>query len=439
MTSTDLTPPSAPATRRPFAILWFGQFVAVAGLTTVVPILPFYLAGLGVAGVQIPWWTSLALAGPALAQIAAGPLWGWVGDRYGRKAMVVRAQAGLALALGLMALADTAAQFVACRLVQGVFGGVVSANASFASTMAGHGRQGRAFGGLMSATAAGSLVGPLLGSLLAARFGFTALFTAVAVLMALCCLCSLALLPTVRVGIQERKQQLSLGAASAFLVRQRGVARLLLGGLAAQAGVYALVVVFALRVEELSATTQSATVWVGSLQAITWAATLAGGIWWGWRNDRHSPQRSIVYAAVGCALAVALQALPTEPLWFVPLRVLQGFCFAALLPSVQHVVSRVAPEAGRGTCLALTMSVLGFGQVIGPAIGAASVGLIGSPGYFVALGLLFAATALLALGTHDAERSNRARVDDNPVRDEERAAPTTNRTRSEQGVEENVS
>lgn len=389
-----------PAHRRAFAVLWFGQFVAVGGLTTVVPVLPFYLAGLGVPAASVPWWTSLALAGPAVAQIVSGPLWGRLGDRFGCKTMVMRAQVGLALALGLMALADTAAQFVACRFVQGMFGGVVSANAAFASTMARQEHQGRTFGGLMSATAAGSLAGPLLGSGVAVHFGFGVLFVCVAVLLAAAALCSLFLLTdaTAPDRADTRAEALSIRKAAGLLCRNRVTRRLLAGGLAAQAGVYALVVVFAPRVAEITATVQAATMWTGVLQAVTWAATLVGGVWWGRRNDRGNPRGNFAWAAAGCGLAVALQAVPGDPAWLTPLRLLQGFCFAALLPSVQHLVSRLTPSAGRGTCLTLTMSVLGFGQVIGPLLGAA-VAELGSPvWHFCALGVLFGAAALFAGG-----------------------------------------
>ncbi|MFE2944340.1 MFS transporter [Streptomyces sp. NPDC059255] len=396
-----MTGPAAGAkeNRQAFAVLWFGQFVAVGGLTTVVPVLPFYLAGLGVPTAAVPWWTSLALAAPAAAQIVSGPLWGRIGDRYGRKSMVVRAQLGLAVALGLMAWAETAAQFVVFRFVQGLFGGVVSANAAFASTMAREEHQGRTFGGLMSATAAGSLAGPLVGSAVAVGFGFDVLFVCVATLMVLSALLSLFALREATTPSSKGEKapvELSVRGSARLLWKDRYLRRMLVGGLAAQAGVYALVVIFAPRVAEITDSVRTATLWVGVLQAVTWAATLVGGIWWGRRNDRGSPRRNFALAALGCGLAVALQAVPGEPGWLTPLRLLQGFCFAALLPSIQHLVSRGTPFAGRGTCLALTMSVLGLGQVLGPLLGAAVAGLGHPVWQFCGLGLLFVGAAALA-------------------------------------------
>ncbi|MPY81350.1 MAG: MFS transporter, partial [Actinophytocola sp.] len=72
--------------RRAYSVLWFGQFAAVGGLTVVVPLLPFYLAGLGLRPDEVAWWTGLALTAPAVMQTLTAPLWGMIGDRYGHKA-----------------------------------------------------------------------------------------------------------------------------------------------------------------------------------------------------------------------------------------------------------------------------------------------------------------------------------------------------------------
>jgi len=393
---------------RAFAVLWFGQFSAVAGLTVVVPLLPFYLAGLGVPEQDVAVWTGLSLAAPAITQMMVAPLWGKVADRYGRKAMVVRAHAGLALAVGLMMLADTPGEFVAYRLLQGACGGVVGATATFASSLAPVRRRGRVLGGLFAAISAGSLLGPLLGSLLAVEFGYGALFGSVAALLAVSSLLALALLrePTTRdhSATARAADAPPLRAVVGQLVRTTQSRRLLLAGLAGQAAVYALAVVFAPRVAQLTGSIAAATVWVGALQAVTWAAALAGAPWWGYRNERHRPHFGFALAAVGCALAVTLQAVPTAPEALLPLRGVQGFCFAALAPAVLLVVSQLVSAQGRGTCVGFTQGVLDFGQVIGPLLGVLSAVLLPPPWAFTAIGLLFGLAAALAVGSAHAIR-----------------------------------
>jgi MFS transporter, DHA1 family, staphyloferrin B biosynthesis exporter len=414
--------PGRPANGRAFLILWFGQFAAIAGLTVVVPLLPFYLAGLGLPPGEVAWWTGISLAAPAVAQLLTAPLWGMVGDRYGHKAMVVRAHAGLALAVGLMALADTPGEFLAYRLLQDACGGVVGATATYASTLAEPHRRGRALGGLFGATGAGSLLGPLVGSLLAGRFGFGVLFGCVAALLFAAAALALALLPhhrpdrtrpstgrsgTGRSGTGRSGTGRSVDDAAgrrtalAEVIRQiladpRSRA-LVMAGLLGQTAVYALVVVFAPQVERITTSTSSATVWVGALQSATWAASLAGGPWWGRRNDRRAAPGSFAIAAACCALAVALQGLPTAPELLVPLRIVQGFCFAALAQSVLHVICHVVSEHARGTALGTTNGLLDVGQVCGPLLGALAAGLLPVYGIFAAIGALLVLAAGLAV------------------------------------------
>lgn len=95
-----------------FIILWSGQFLAIAGLTVIVPLLTFYVEELGAGDPQtVQLWSDLALAAPAISLGIASPLWGKLGDRWGRKWMVVRATFGLGISLCLMGLAQTPWQF----------------------------------------------------------------------------------------------------------------------------------------------------------------------------------------------------------------------------------------------------------------------------------------------------------------------------------------
>lgn len=378
---------------RTYPVLCLGQFAATAGLTIVVPLLPFYLAGLGTPRAEIPWWTAVSVAAPAVVQLVSGPLWGWVGDRFGRKAMVVRAHAGLGLAIALMALASTPEEFLACRLLQGACGGVVSATASYATAAASTDRRGRALGMLFGATAAGSLLGPLVGGLLATEIGFGPLFAAVAGMLVLSSV--LAAYSLTEPPAQARERH-SPRAIAGLLLRRRESRLMLLAGFAAQAAIYALVVVFAPQVERMSGSVATATVWVGALQALTWAASCAGSPWWGRRNDRRPAQLGFAVAAACCALAVALQGLVSVEA-LIPLRIVQGFCFAALVQSVLHVNAHHVPERGSGTAFGFSTGVLDLGQVFGPLAGAVLAVLLPPAAVFSLIGALLGVAALLAM------------------------------------------
>lgn len=380
-----------------FRVLWFGQFASVAGLTVVVPLLPFYLAGLGTAPHHVPWWTGVCLAAPAAAQILSAPLWGAIGDRWGRKTMVVRADVGLALSVGLMALAETPGQFLACRILQGVFGGVVAATAAFASVVAHSDRRGRALGGLFSATAVGSLLGPLLGGAFTGRFGFSALFVVVAALLLVAAVLAAFVLVEPPTDLVPARPVANLGEVARRVAWSRPGRAMVAAGLCAQAAVFALVVVFAPQVSRATGSFAAAVVWVGALQAVTWAASAATAAWWGRRHDRRSAPVGFAIGATGCAVAAIVQAVPMPPEALVPVRALQGVCFAALVPAVLHVATHLGTVEQRGTVTGLTTGVLDVGQVVGPMLGALCAVLLPPAVVFAVVGGLFALAAILAL------------------------------------------
>ncbi|ALL79812.1 hypothetical protein AD006_29055 (plasmid) [Pseudonocardia sp. EC080610-09] len=382
-------------------VVWFGQFAAVAGLTVVVPLLPLRLAELGAGPAAVPWWTAACLAAPALSQVVSAPLWGALGDRFGRRRMVVRALLGLAVAVGAMALADTPVQFLLCRIAQGAFGGVLAATAVYATVLSPADRRGRSLGSLFGATAAGSLVGPLAGGTAAGVLGYEVVFTAVATLLVVSALFALGLLhePASAESAAERPRTLLVMRG---LVGSRATTRALAGGLAAQAGVFGLVVLFAPQVALLVGGPSQAAFWVGLLQALTWAASLPAARFWGARTDRAAGRgrpvaiRVLVPAALGLAVATSLQALPADPELLVPLRLLQGFCAAAVIPAVLHQVVTASAERARGTAVGAGTAVLDLGQVIGPAVAALAVTLLDGTAAFAVVGALFLISAGLA-------------------------------------------
>jgi len=75
---------------------------------------------------------------PILFTALSSPMWGYLADRVGKRAMLLRAQLGLAASFLLAGFADTTAQFVVALILQGVLGGTFGAsNAYLASVLRG--------------------------------------------------------------------------------------------------------------------------------------------------------------------------------------------------------------------------------------------------------------------------------------------------------------
>ena len=110
--------------RRNLYILWGAQFLAMAGMSMVMPFMPFFIRTLGVTDPgSLRRWSGAVSAGPFLVSVFTAPVWGLISDRYGRKLMVVRAFLGIALATGLMGFSRSVTQLFLLRMLPGGFSG----------------------------------------------------------------------------------------------------------------------------------------------------------------------------------------------------------------------------------------------------------------------------------------------------------------------------
>lgn len=387
-----------PSARRNLRLLWAAQFLNSAALMMLVPLMPFYVERLGVRETgAVAAWAGVALAAPALMLTLTTPLWGRLGDRIGRKWMVVRALAGLALSMVMMALAQTPLALIAGRLLQGAVGGVVEAAAAFVAGESADAELGRSLGRSYTAMASGAVVGPVAGGLLIAGDGLHALMIATAVLATLCALvCAIWLSGRPRPSADQAADS-EPGPSSAGRFRGPGVAALLLAAFGIHLAIYGLVPVFALQVRDQLADVADAGVWVGVLHALTWGAAVPGALWWGKRNDqRAAPARSLALGATGCALVLVVQAAPLAPHWLIPIRLIQGFCFAGLAQSVFTQIASRAASSQRSSHVGLANSFILAGQVAGPLCVAIALTAL-SPGVTILfLGICAAVAALLA-------------------------------------------
>lgn len=365
---------SARLQRRNLVLLWASQFINTAGLMMLVPIMPFYVQGMGVRGTaEIQTWAGVAIAAPALALTVATPLWGRLGDRIGRHWMVVRALVGLAVSMLVMAVAGNPIMLVVGRLLQGSLGGVVEAAQAFAGAAGPGNKRGSALGKSFSATAAGSLTGPVLGGALIGAGELASLMIAIAAIAAL-------LAGGCALGLRDPRgtHPESAGKASSTAPESRsrragfwhvpGAIPLAVAAVAAYFGVYGLIPVFAEHVRQDFPAGQ-ASLWVGVFQSLTWGATLIASFWWGRHNDRaQRPVRALAIAAVVCAVSIAAQALPLGMIGLSALRTGQGVSFAALAQSLFFHFSRHAPEERRSGYVGTANSFLLAGQSAGPLL-----------------------------------------------------------------------
>ena len=158
-------PPNGNRARlRRLAVLIFVCFVDAIGFMIILPLLPFYATRLAAT----PETVGRLIASYSIAQLLSAPVWGRVSDRYGRRPALLIGLGASAVAYAVFGIADAVWLLFASRVVQGAGGGTTGvAQAYVADTVEAKDRA-RALGWLSSATAAGVILGPAIGS-----FAFT--------------------------------------------------------------------------------------------------------------------------------------------------------------------------------------------------------------------------------------------------------------------------
>lgn len=410
-------------------ILWAAQFIAIMGMSLVVPFLPFYIKYLGVPSAsEAAYWSGIVFAGPFFISFFLTPFWGWLGDRYGQKPMVVRAVFGLALSQLLVGAAQNVTMLFFFRMIQGALSGFVPAALSLVSVSTPKEKSGYAIGIISTASAVGAVIGPLVGGTLADVFGYRVMFFIVAGL------CAAAGVLVVRF-VQEPKQtpestqrSYTLLSNYHYSLRNSQIRAALILILLSQSAMMMVQPIFALFVEELTPRTEYLATLAGAAFSVTGVFMTVGSPWWGRRNDKHEFKTNITAAILGSGIAFALQGFVTGIYQLLVLRALQGFSAGGVLPGLYSYISKHAEQERRGGVTGIASSLNILANMVGPITGGMLASAAGVRANFFLAGGVLLATVLVARGLFSNSRSEkRPRLRQRESTEEETVSTTEER------------
>lgn len=171
-----------PFANRAVPIVLAAVLVDTIGFGIVMPVFPTLLQQLGHIGLEAA--TRVAgymLVAFALAQFVAGPVLGNLGDRFGRRPVLIASMLAFGVDYALMAVAPSLAWLFLGRIVAGIAGAVYGPAGSVIADVTPPERRSAAFGYISAAFGIGFVIGPAIGGLLAGM-GPRAPFVAAAVL-----------------------------------------------------------------------------------------------------------------------------------------------------------------------------------------------------------------------------------------------------------------
>lgn len=374
--------------RKNLYVIWTAQLIAMIGMSMVIPFLPLYVKELGVTDpAELKRWSGLVVSGVFITAFIATPFWGWLGDKIGKKKMVIRAVFGLAISQFLIGLSQDVVQLFIFRMVQGALSGFIAASLALVSTNTPKEKSGYALGILASSTAAGNVLGPFVGGLLADAFGYRNVFFITSLLCSISGVLVIIFVKEVANGKEgitnffENYKFVFAGPKLRF-----GMFNLVL----AAASISMIQPMFALFVSHrISGTAYLATI-TGGVFAVMGLFQVISSPLWGRRNDKNGIKKNLIFALAGAGVGYAAHVV-VSGLWeLIPIRAFLGFCIGGVLPSLYSLINKNTPIERKGGVMGIASSFTLFGSLIGPI----SSGYIAS---FTSIEFVFIVSGLLMI------------------------------------------
>ncbi len=385
--------PPLPEWKKNLAALWFAQLAGMGAITGVMAFLPLYVRELGITSLEEAGvWSGLLMGAAPLTAAMAGPFWGAVADRHGRKRMVERVMFAFFTVMVLMGFVASVNQLLFLRIVQGVFGGFTAAALALVTSLSPPDQITWTLGIFQTAMIAGSAFGPMFGGIIADHFGYRWAFVSFGLL----CLLSLVI---IRLAVVERFTP-AAATAKQPVWREIGAIITIPGlwlTLALQFLIqFAMMIIAPILPIYVHVLSPNLTYIASAAGAIIAAAGLTSAVAsaaMGKISKRFSHRAVLIVAGALSALCFAAQALADNVLLFGMMRAVSGFFLGAMLPTVNALTYFLIPEEKRGIAYGVTTASMQMGIVLGPISGGALAVYFGFPSVFWLSALLFAAVA----------------------------------------------
>jgi MFS family permease len=390
--------------KRTFWAVWLANLITAIGMMAFLPFFPSHLESLGLTDKrEIATWAGILFGAAPLSAAFASPLWGAIGDRFGRRVMVLRSLLGITLFVGAMAFATNPWQLLVLRLIQGLFSGFVAPSLTLVSVVAPADQQARVSGSLNTSMVLGAIFGPAFGELLRDWVGIRNVYLVVA---ALAGVSALLVLLCAREDASKRKERTASWSLGALLGESLADLRQLRSNPTLRA---AIVLAFWIQFG-LGATNPLLELFVRDVDAhFAWLAPSTAALFsamavanlismplWGTYGDRRGAYPALVRCALWSGAALLLQALAPNFETLLVARTCYGVAMAGASPLAFGVAAAESSAEQRGGAIGVVFGARTLSVALSSMVGGWLSGWIGIRGLFVVSAVvLFAYLALL--------------------------------------------
>lgn len=336
------------------------------GFGIVLPVLPALIVRLG--NVDLPEATRIGgymLIAFAVTQFFAGPILGNLGDRFGRRPVLLAAMTAFAADYALMAFAPTLAWLFLGRAIAGAAGAVYGPVNAILADVTPPEKRGATFGYVGAAFGAGFILGPAIGGLLSG-LGERAPFLAAAALALVNAVTIAALLPETLAREDRRAfewRRANVFGAFAPLLRAGGAAPLLVGTLLWQIAHMVYPATWAFWAEIALGWDGRAIGW--SLAASGVSMMVAQAFLTGRVITRFGEERTVLIGLAAGAVVFGLYVFADRG-WQVYALIAAGSATGLVFPSINAILSRRVDSRNQGALQGGMASIASIAAVAGP-------------------------------------------------------------------------
>ncbi|MBU5595444.1 MFS transporter [Amphibacillus sp. MSJ-3] len=375
--------------------MWIANFFISGSLTMVQPFLSLYIATLGnYSDNQVQTWSGLIFSITFVAAFIFSPIWGKIGDRFGRKAILVAFAFGLGISLFLMGFVTSVIQLFLLRMFMGIFTGFVSMSHALIATQTSKRVAGQVLGTLQTGSITGTLMGPLVGGFLADLFGYSATFKWLAIVLFITSF--LVLFGIKEFQIREEQSPIKYTSRQVLLhiLRHPMLLIIMLMSMIVQIANFSIQPILSLFVGEIHGPNHIA-FFSGLAFSVTGLGNLLTARKWGRIGDQKGYIKILTILLFATAIIYFPGGFVTELWQLIILRFCLGLAFGGIIPLRIAYIRQEAPLSMQGEVLGYNTSLQFLGNMIGPILGGVISANFGYSAVFISTSLLLLLSGVL--------------------------------------------
>ncbi|UJL46114.1 MFS transporter [Virgibacillus sp. NKC19-16] len=382
--------------------MWFANFFVAGSMTMVIPFISLYIESFGnFSDSYVQAWSGFTFGITFVTAFIVSPIWGRIGDKYGRKKILIFSAFGIGLSVLLMGFATSVWELFILRLIMGVATGFIPMSQAFISTQTPKHIAGRVLGTLQTGSITGTLMGPLLGGVLADTFGYGSTFKWVSITVFLSALIVLFGIKEIKLkstGSDSDYKSYSSKEIIGYITRRPVLLVVMLISALVQIAHFSIQPILSLFVAEIHGPVN-----IAFFSGLAFSAAGLGNLLmtrnWGKLGDRTGYIRILIILLFMAGIVYFPGAFVTNIWQLVILRFLLGVAIGGIIPVRIAYIRQEAPLSMQGEVLGYNTSLRFLGNIIGPAMGGMIAGFLGFSAVFFVTSALLILSGLLMLVT----------------------------------------